>query len=348
MPRIKPSLALGALGVIALALWAGAQPNPSRAGGAMALAAERLLATLDEGQKDKATFSFGSPERLNWHFIPRPRKGLPIKEMKPEQRSLAFGLLESGLATEGNLKATTIMSLEAILRDLEKGSGPVRDPELYYFSIFGTPSNTDKWGWRVEGHHISLNFTLDGGRVVSATPAFFGANPAEVREGPRKGLRTLADLEDRALRLFQALDEDQKKQALASDTAPKEIRSGELKGETGGLSNRPPDDLPKGIAADNLNKDQHRMLLSLIEAYAQDMTPQVGAAWLSEIIQAGQDQLGKIRFAWSGPADRTKPHAYVVQGPTFLIEFNNTQNNANHIHSLWRSTLNDFGQAEKK
>src|SRR5581483_10092592 len=159
-------------------------------------------------------------ERLNWHFIPRPRKGLPIKEMTPAQRSLAFGLLNTGVGATGSLKATTIMSLEAILKDLEKGSGPVRDPELYYFTIFGTPSETGKWGWRVEGHHLSLNFTLDGGKVTSATPAFFGSNPAEVRQGPRKGLRTLADLEDRALRLVQALSDEQKKTAITDEKAP--------------------------------------------------------------------------------------------------------------------------------
>jgi hypothetical protein len=345
MGKIRPSLALAALGVIGLAMWAGGQIN--RSGTAMAIAAERLVAAMDESQKGKATFSFDSPERLNWHFIPRARKGLPVKEMTPAQRALAFGLLETGLGASGNLKATTIMSLEEILRDLEKGRGPVRDPELYYFSIFGNPSNNGLWGWRVEGHHLSLNFTLDGGRIVAATPAFFGSNPGEVREGPRKGLRTLGDLEDRALRLLQALDDDQKRVVVVAADAPKEVRSADFKGEGGGLASQAPNDTPKGLAAAKMSKDQRGLLMTLIEAYAHDMSPQVAAAWLDEIAKSGQDGQDRIHFAWSGPADRTQPHAYTVQGPTFLIEFNNTQNNANHIHSLWRNMLGDFGLTPK-
>ena len=345
MGKIKPSLALGAGVVVGLAVWAGAQVD--RGAGAMATAAERLLAALDAEQRAKATFPFDSPERLNWHFIPRARKGLPLKAMTPEQRSLAFGLIESGLGSAGNLKATTIMSLEAILRELEQGRGPVRDPELYYVSIFGDPSGQGRWGWRVEGHHLSLNFTLEGDKVLAATPAFFGSNPAEVRSGPRKGLRTLADLEDRALRLLQALDDDQKKAAVIADKAPREIHSADFKGEAGGLAPRPPDDRPEGIAAEKLTKDQRAMLMALIESYAAEMSPQVGAAWLNEIVQSGPGGRDRIHFAWSGPADRSQPHAYKVQGPTFLIEFNNTQNEANHIHSAWRNMLGDFGLARR-
>ena len=176
-------------------------------------------------RRPRRRYAFDSPERLNWHFIPRAARALPIKELSPEQRRLAFGLIQSGLAASGFLKATTIMSLEQILKELEKGSGPVRDPELYYLTIFGKPSDRGKWGWRVEGHHLSLNFVLEDGKIVAATPAFFGANPAEVRQGPRQGLRTLADREDRALRLLQALDENQRKTAIFAEKAPAEIRA---------------------------------------------------------------------------------------------------------------------------
>jgi hypothetical protein len=327
---VRPSLALAALGIIGVAVWAKTQIAGT--GNEMALSAERLLATLTGPQRAQATFPFDSPERLNWHFIPRPRKGLPIKEMDGAQRALAFGLLRSGLGAPGYLKATTIMSLEAVLKELEAGSGPTRDPELYYVSIFGTPSNRGKWGWRVEGHHLSLNFTLDGGRIVGATPAFFGANPAEVRQGPRQGLRTLADLEDRALRLLQALDDDQKTVAVIAPKAPGEIR--------GANTPQPPTDAAEGIPVGKLHEDQRQMLRALIEAYAADMPEEVAHAWLAEIQQAGVEP---IAFAWSGPADRTQPHAYRVQGPTFLIEFNNTQNGANHVHSVWRNMLGDFG-----
>lgn len=330
MRGMKPSLALAAMAVVGLAVWAGARVDQT--GTRMAAAATRFLTSLDDGQATQASFTFDSPERINWHFIPRPRKGLPIKSMTPAQRSLAFGLLESGLGATGSLKATTIMSLEQVLRDIEKGSGPVRDPELYFVSIFGKPSDSGKWGWRVEGHHLSLNFTLDNGRIVSATPAFFGANPAEVRQGPRQGLRTLADVEDRALRLLQALDADQQKTAVIASEAPKEIRAANTP--------QPPTDAAEGIAYDQLKSDQKEMLQALVESYAADMPAEVADAWLGEIKKAGPDN---IRFAWSGAADRNQPHAYRVQGPTFLIEFNNTQNNANHIHSVWRNMLGDFG-----
>src|SRR5262249_49813701 len=131
----------------------------------------------------------------------------------------------SGLSRSGAIKATTIMSLEAILKELEQGRGPVRDPELYFLSIFGTPSNKSRWGWRVEGHHLSLNFVIDDAKITSATPTFFGANPAEIRQGPRQGLRTLALIEDTALRLLQAFDTDQQKVAVVSDKAPGDIPS---------------------------------------------------------------------------------------------------------------------------
>jgi hypothetical protein len=330
MKRIKPSLVLASLAVVALALWAAAQVEPS--GSRMAVAAERFLKSLSDAQAAKAVYDFDSSERIDWHFIPRVRKGLPIKELSPEQRALAFSLVQSGVAGAGFLKATTIMSLERILRDLEQGRGPVRDPELYFLTIFGKPLDRGKWGWRVEGHHLSLNFVLEDGKIVAATPAFFGANPAEVRQGPRQGLRTLAEREDRALRLVQALEEGQKKTAIVGDKAPAEIRAANTP--------QPPADAAVGIAYADLNNDQRAMLRALVECYADDMPLEVAKAWLDEIARAGPDA---VRFAWAGPADRTQGHAYRVQGPTFLIEFNNTQNGANHIHSVWRNMLGDFG-----
>src|SRR3984885_5745158 len=165
---IKASVLLASVAVVALALWAGAQVEPT--GSRMAVTADRLLESLTQTQAAKAANPYESAERLNWHFIPRGRKGLPIKELSPEQRALAFALIESGLSGSGFLKATTIMSLEKILLELEKGSGPVRDSELYYLTVFGKPDDRGKWGWRVEGHHLSLNFTLEDGKIVAATP----------------------------------------------------------------------------------------------------------------------------------------------------------------------------------
>jgi hypothetical protein len=334
MRGLKPSVAVAALAVVGLALWARAFVDPTAS--QMATSADRWLAALTDEQRARASFEFDSPERFNWHFIPRERKGLPIKEMTPAQRALVFGLINSGVGAAGYLKATTIMSLEEILRELEQGrqGTPVRDPERYFVSIFGKPSDQGRWGWRVEGHHLSLNFVLENGAIVSATPAFFGANPAEVRSGPRQGLRTLADIEDRALRLVQALDADQQKQAILASQAPPEIRKGTVN------TPQPPTDAAEGIAYADLKEDQRAMLRALVETYALDMPPSVAQAWLKEIKDSGPES---IKFAWFGPPSRNEGHAYRVQGPSFLIEFNNTQNNANHIHSVWRNMLGDFG-----
>jgi Protein of unknown function (DUF3500) len=331
---IKASLLLASVAVVGLALWAGAQVEPT--GSRMTVTADRFVDSLKEAQVAKATYPYDSPERLNWHFIPRARKGLPIKELSSEQRALAFALIQSGLSGAGFLKATTIMSLEQILLELEKGSGPVRDPELYYLTIFGKPEDRGKWGWRIEGHHLSLNFTLADGKIVAATPAFFGSNPGEVRKGPRQGVQTLADRDERALRLVQALDDDQRKKAVFAEKAPGEIRA------VGPPSPppQPPTDPAVGIAYGEMNADQRAGLRALIESYAMDMPIEVAKAWLDEIASAGSEN---VKFTWAGPADRSQGHAYRIQGPTFLIEFNNTQNNANHVHSVWRNMLGDFG-----
>ncbi len=330
MRGIKPSLLLPACLLVGLAAWGSTLYEQT--GSQMATAARRVLTSLDREQIDKATFAFDSPERLNWHFIPRERKGLSIKAMNSAQRALTFGLLHTGLGASGYLKATTIMSLEQVLKDIEKGSGAVRDPELYFLTLFGKPSDRGDWGWRIEGHHLSLNFTLKDGKVVSATPTFFGANPAEVRVGTREGLRALSEVEDRALRLIQALTDEQKKVAVISETAPKEIRSANAP--------QPPTEEAVGLAYKDMTVDQRAMLQALVESYVDDLPADVGKAWAAEIHQAGPDN---VRFGWWGALDRTQAHHYRIQGPTFLVEFNNTQNNANHVHAVWRNMLGDFG-----
>lgn len=330
MQRIKPSLVLASATVVGVALWASAYVEQT--GSRMAVAADRFLDALARSQSEKAVFAFDSPERLNWHFIPKERLGIAIKELTPVQHALAFGLISTGVGGGGYLKATTIMSLEQVLQELEQGKGPVRDPERYFLTIFGTPSDRGKWGWRVEGHHLALNFVLEDGKIVAATPSFFGANPAEVRQGPRQGVRTLADREDTALRLVQALDGNQKKVAIVSPEAPKDIRAAGTP--------QPPTDAAPGISYNDLTGDQRNLLRTLVESYSSDMPDEVAKSWLDEIRRASPEG---IKFSWSGPADRTQPHAYRVQGPTFLIEFNNTQNGANHIHSVWRNMLGDFG-----
>ena len=214
----RPTLFLAMLALVSLQFCKIARADETSS--AMADAAKRFLAALDDKQKAQASFSFDSPERFNWHWIPRERKGLPIKAMTPEQRALAFGLLDTGLSTKGMLKATTIMSLEEILRVKEQGTGPVRDPELYFVSIFGNPAENAEWGWRIEGHHLALNYTLRDGRVVSATPFMFGSNPATVKDGGRKGLRNLASIEEPANQLLLSLNDEQRRSAIVSAEVP--------------------------------------------------------------------------------------------------------------------------------
>lgn len=292
--------------------------------------AKSFLASLEAEQMAKATFKFDDPERFNWHFIPKERKGLPLKEMKPHQRSLAQALLSAGLSQQGYIKATTIMSLEDVLRIMENDQVGRRDPERYFFTIFGEPSDKGTWGYRVEGHHISLNFTLVNGKVV-ASPNFFGANPAEVRQGPRKGLRVLHAEEDLGRELIVALTPEQKKVAIVSATAYKDIlteasRQASLKGQ------------PSGLQASKLNKNQRTLLQAVLDEYTNNLPEQVAQARQEQIKQAGD----KLYFAWAGVEQRGGPHYYRIQSPDFLIEYDNTQNEANHIHSVWRDFNNDF------
>ncbi len=312
-----------------------ATPAVAEATHDMAHAAVNLWASLSTEQQGKAGFSFDDPYRYDWHFIPRERKGLPIKDMTTEQQQLAHSLLASGMGMKGFIKAETIMSLEAILRDIEKGSGPVRDPELYFFCIFGDPDAPDHkepWGWRVEGHHLAVNFTIVGDIGTVGGPIFFGANPGEVRVGPRKGLRVLAEEEDLARALVMSLDDDQRKVAVVSEEAPKDILSAALRTAT------PLE--PAGLSAGKLNGEQVAQLMNIMTVYAERQRPELADQDLAKALRAGVD---KIHFAWAGGTDPGQPHYYRIQGPTFLIEYDNTQNDANHVHSVWRDFTNDFG-----
>jgi hypothetical protein len=326
---MKPSIK-GVLLVCAFVLRVSLQAHG--VGDEMADAAQNFMAALSDEQRGKAVFDLKSDERLNWHFIPKERKGLPIKEMTSEQRALANVLLSTGLSHRGYFKANTIMSLEQILRDLEKGKGPVRDPERYFFSIFGKPESHGTWGWRVEGHHLSLNFTISGDDIAVA-PNFMGTNPAEVREGPRKGLRVLGVEEELARKLVKSLNEDQRKAALYTNTAPSEIITG---------AERKAHSLdPKGISMAKLNDEQKESLLAVIKEYVDRARPEVADKEFADIRRGSPSD---IYFAWAGSTERGLGHYYRVQGPTFLIEYDNTQNNANHVHAVWRDLKDDFGE----
>ncbi|HEY2951934.1 MAG TPA: DUF3500 domain-containing protein [Verrucomicrobiae bacterium] len=311
---------------------------PARAGvvaNEMAAAANKFLASLDDAQKAKATFDFKDDERHNWHFIPKERKGLTIKEMTPAQRPLAHALLKSGLSASGYNKATNIMSLEPILFELEGAARKFpRDPQLYHFFVFGRPGGKETWGWRVEGHHVSVNLTVVNGEDIAVTPSFLGSNPAEVLEGPRKGLRVLSEEEDLARALVKSLTDDQKKVAIIKTTAPADIFTA-AKRKVEALQ-------PDGIFSAKLTREQNDTLLKLIKAYVYRYRPELADADLKKIQKAGGPD--KIQFSWYGGLERGEGHYYRVQGPTFLLEYDNTQNNNNHIHAVWRDFDGDFGE----
>ena len=329
-PRLLLTLSL--VVVLASVSMFGADPGAA----VMAGAANTFLSSLTAAQKQKAQFAFDSSDRTHWHFIPNEmfaRSGLTLKEMSAPQREAAHALLKTGLSQHGYTTTTTIMSLENILRALEGGRQFARDPEQYYFSVFGTPSSSGTWGWRVEGHHVSLHFSIVNGGLTVSAPTFFGSNPAEVRDGDRKGLRVLGFEEDPARALLNALKPDQKSKAVVSNDAPTDILT---------VTKLPIDPLaPTGIAASEMDASQREMLMAVVNAYVSLMTPDVAALRTANLRKAGID---KIAFAWAGGAERGKKHYYRVQGPTFLIEFDNTQDDGNHVHSVWRDFAGDFGR----
>ncbi len=336
---VRMVVAVGAGVAVLVSVWAGGRRE--QAGAEMVRAAEAFLAELTPEQRRKATFAFDDPERLNWHFIPRARRGLPLAEMNDRQRRAAHALLHTGLSDLGFEKSVTIMALEAVLHELERGGRFQRDPELYYWSIFGDPKPRGRWGWRVEGHHLSLNFVVEDGRVVSATPAFFGANPATVtvqtNTSVPKGTRVLADEERLARRLMQSFSEQQRNRAIFAKRPPRDIR--------GANAPQPPRTAPIGLPASAMSKEQQELLWDLLRAYARKMPDEVANAWLTEIRRSG---LERVHFAWAGGLQAGQPHYYRIQGPDFVVEYANVQpdplgNPANHIHAVWRSLHGDFG-----
>jgi hypothetical protein len=298
----------------------------------MSGAAKAYLASLTPQQRERAIIPFTSDERLNWHYIPLDnRKGVALREMTPTQKHLAEALLSAGLSQQGVIKAHTIMSLEQILKDAEKGTGPERDPEKYFLSVFGEPSEQGTWGYRFEGHHVSLNFTVVNGRAASS-PNFFGANPAEVKEGPRAGLRALRYEEDIAREFMQSLTREQRAIAIVDKTAYKEIITSDSR--KAALSGQ-----PNGLPFSKLTANQKDILTRLVTEYAANFPEPVAQMRLDQY----RKTQNSLFFAWSGGTEKTDPHYYRIQTPAFLIEYDKTQDSANHIHSVWRDFDGDFG-----
>lgn len=327
---------LGAFVAVSALVAIGAVWSTQRDVDRMASAADAFLSSLSSEQREQASFAFDADERLRWHFIPVEmfeRSGLMLNDMSATQRERAHALLRASLSQRGYLTATQVMELEDVLLALEGGGRMARDSGEYFFSVFGTPAEDATWAWRFEGHHISLHVTIVDGVVAVTSPAFVGANPAEVREGPQRGRRVLGDREDAARALLASLDASQLGVATIDDVAPRDIVTGtDL--EIDPLS-------PVGISASALSTAQNALLMDLIEVYASMTADDTADRRLRLLREAGTD---RITFAWAGGVERGQPHYYRVQGPTFLIEYDNTQNDANHVHSVWRDFDGDFGR----
>lgn len=314
-----------------LALPAIAKEMPVRAG--ITASATQFLSLLDEKQKTKAALAFTSDERQNFRFTPRERAGLPFKEMNDAQREAAMKLLDSTMSEKGKLKITQIMSLEAVLAEIEHNP-TYRDAGKYCVAVFGTPGDAKGWGWRFEGHHVSVNITLAGEEGISVTPSFLGSNPGEVREGKISlGLRVLAAEQDLALALVNTLKTSGKSEVIFSDKAPAEILSAENRQATA-LD-------PVGVLASEMTETQREALMKLIAEYTGRYRTELADADMAKLKKA---DLGKIRFAWAGGTAPGEAYYYRIQGPTFLMESANVQNQANHIHATWRDFTGDFGR----
>jgi len=336
---IHISVLFGLVGAgLATDLWAR-----QKAAATIATAANAFLASLTPEQRAKAVYPLTSDEVTRWHFVPPStfaRNGLPIKDMTEPQRQRALDLLKVSVSQSGYATAKGIIDHETILGAVEaaarngRAGGISRDPELYYFTVFGDPSTKGRWGWRAEGHHLSLRFSVDAGKMtVTNTPLFLGLNPAEVKDGPHAGLRVLGAQEDTARALLATFDDAARATVIITPTAPTDIVT---------MTEIKVDPLnPAGLAASAMKPAQRDLLMKVIEAYSATMLPEVAADRMSRIRAAG---LEKIAFAWAGPTEKGLRYYYRVQGPTFLIEHDNTQNNGNHIHSVWRDFNGDFGR----
>jgi hypothetical protein len=323
-PRVLLALLLACVGPVLRAHEVVAQD--------MFKAATAFLDSLSTEQRAKAVFALNDAERETWFFVPLARQGLPFKEMSTTQQALALAFLRTGLSHSGFRRAQEIIALELVLKELEGGAAR-RDPTLYYVTIFGGPSESKSWGWRFEGHHLSFNFTVVDGHHVAFAPSFIGSNPAEVPIGPRKGERVLAEEDDLGRDFMKSLSPAQQRVARFSDKAPADILTSNKK-RVDPLS-------PEGIAFTALTPPQRDALVALVKLYVGRWRPELAGETFAKISAVGLD---KLIFAWAGGLERGDGNYYRIQGPTFLIEFDNVQNRANHIHTVFREFEGDFGR----
>ncbi|QJW91401.1 DUF3500 domain-containing protein [Spirosoma taeanense] len=318
-------------------------------------AAQTFLQSLTAEQRQQVAFSFEDPERFNWHFVPRERKGLPLKQMNPNQRKLAMSLLRTGLSDQGYGKATSIMDWENVLRvvDNRPPNDTYRDPENYSFTVFGDPTKTEPWSWRVEGHHLSVQFLSLNGKIIAQTPTFFGSNPAivqfdstmadkrmanpKVADLPQRGKQILKQESERAFALLNTLTADQRKQTIIAAVAYPEIVT----------SNKRTASLERmdGLKMSEMTAEQRKLFMDLLQVYLNNYRVTLAKQQLDKL---EKNNLENLRFAWAGDLTpqlgEGKGWYYRIHGPTILIEYDNTQTNANHVHTVVRDLTNDWGE----
>ena len=328
--RFVAGLALAAIATVAIAH--DGEHSTAAAAARMRVTAERVIAALPPPVRERIARPFDDRDRTDWHYTPRSRNGVALKELDERGRAAVHALLKEALSAAGYRKVANIIELEIVLREIE-AFGLMRDPERYHLTIYGPPSATDAWGWRFEGHHVSLNFTLAGDRMVVDTPSFLGANPARVAKGPKAGHRALSAEEDEARALLGMLSEAQRRIAVFDTRTYGDIVTSNA-ATVSALQ-------PVGIAASELDGAQRAQLMQLIDAYANTFEPGIAQARVQRVREGG---LQHVRFGWAGALSPGKPHYYRIQGPLFLIEYDASQSDGNHIHTVWRDFDGDFGR----
>jgi len=290
--------------------------------------ARRFLVSLDEAQRKQVLIAFDSANRLDWHYIPRSRSGLSLADMKPAQAELARALFAAVLNQRGLELLDGVRLLEGVLREQQ---GSFRDPDRYYVSVFGTPGRFP-WGWRFEGHHLSLNVSLPAAAHIAVTPFFVGAHPATVQGGAHKGLRLLGASEDLARAIMTGLSEPQQRIALIADRPFGDIVASPQREQDLGQ--------PRGLDLGAISSAARQRVEALMDRFLGTLTPDLVPAQKRRVLEQGLD---RFRFAWAGSVQPGEAYYFRIHGPATLIEYDNTQNSANHIHSVWRDLAADFG-----
>ena len=301
--------------------------------------AQEFLNTLTPELQAKTIYTLNDEERFNFNYVPMDRKGTTFHDFNAEQKEAALELLKASISKEGYRKTKEIIALEKVLFAIDDSTTimstgfPRRDPLNYHFWIFGEPDTGDFWGWRFEGHHLSLNFVAEKGKIIASTPSFMGSNPAIVPSGEHKGKEVLKEEKNLGYALVRSLSKRQLAIARFSDTAPKEIFTSNQRSFS--------DIGHKGISYTALRKKQRKILIQLLNVYLGNYEAGYSEALRSKIEKAGIENLS---FAWAGSLEVGKGHYYNIQGPTLLIEYDNTQTNANHVHTAVRDLTNDFAE----